>query len=179
VYCKWPGYTENMKAARIVLLALACSIPVAASAQWIWLDKGGRKVFSDQPPPPDIAPERILKQAGMRAGLAATPTVANADPAAAAASLPKPSGKDKTLEEKKKQAEAVEAEKKKAEEAKVASMRAENCARAKTSRANYASGVRLSRMNDKGEREILDDNQRASEMKVLDQVIARDCQSAQ
>jgi hypothetical protein len=76
-------------------------------------------------------------------------------------------------------ADAVEAEKKKAEEAKVASMRAENCARAKTSRANYASGVRLSRMNDKGEREILDDNQRASEMKVLDQVIARDCQSAQ
>lgn len=165
-----------MKAARIVLLALACSVPVAASAQWIWLDKGGRKVFSDQPPPPDIAPERILKQAGMRAGVAATPTVANAE---AAASLPKPSGKDKALEEKKKQAEAVEAEKKKAEEARVASMRAENCARAKTSRANYASGVRLSRMNDKGEREILDDNQRASEMKVLDQVIARDCQSAQ
>ena len=51
--------------------------------------------------------------------------------------------------------------------------------RAKTSRANYASGVRLSRMNDKGEREILDDNQRAAEMKVLDQVIARDCQSPQ
>jgi len=168
-----------MKAARIVLLALACSIPVAASAQWMWLDKGGRKVFSDQPPPPDIAPERILKKPGVRSSGVAAPAVAAADPAAAAASLPKPSGKDKALEEKKKQAEAVEAEKKKAEEAKVASMRAENCARAKTSRANYASGVRLSRMNDKGEREILDDSQRAAEMKVLEQVIARDCKQVQ
>jgi hypothetical protein len=169
-----------MKAARIVLLALACSVPLAASAQWIWLDKSGRKVFSDQSPPADVPAERILKQAGSRGAPAATqgaPAVTAAAPAAA--SLPKASGKDKDLEAKKKQAETAEAEKKKAEEAKVASMRAENCTRARTSRANYESGVRLSRMNEKGEREILDDNQRAAEMKVLDQVIARDCQSAQ
>ena len=167
-----------MKAARIALLALVCSVPIAASAQWMWLDKGGRKVFSDQPPPPDVAPDRVLKQPGMRGSPATVPTVAAA-PAAAPASLPKPAGKDKALEDRKKQAEAAEADKKKAEEAKVAAARAENCSRAKTSRANYASGVRLSRMNDKGEREILDDSQRAAEMKVLDQVIARDCQSPQ
>jgi hypothetical protein len=168
-----------MKFPRIALLALVCSVPLAASAQWMWLDKGGRKVFSDQPPPPEVTPDRILKQPGMRGGAAATPTVAAVAPAAAPASLAKPSGKDKALEDRKKQAETVEADKKKAEEAKVAAARAENCNRAKTSRANYASGVRLSRMNDKGEREILDDNQRADEMKVLDQVIARDCQSPQ
>ena len=168
-----------MKAARITLLALACALPLAASAQWTWLDKSGRKVFSDQPPPPDVAPDRVLKQPGLRGGAAAVPTVSAAAPAAAPASLAKPAGKDKDLEDRKKQAEAVEADKKKAEEAKVAAARAENCSRAKTSRANYASGVRLSRMNDKGEREILDDNQRAAEMKVLDQVIARDCQSPQ
>jgi hypothetical protein len=171
-----------MKAARIALLALACTVPLAASAQWIWLDKSGRKVFSDQAPPADIAPERILKQAGSRAGVAApsaAPTLAAAAAPAAAASLPKASGKDKELEARKKQADTAEADKKKAEEAKVASMRAENCTRAKASRANYESGVRLSRMNEKGEREILDDSQRAAEMKVLDQVIARDCQPAQ
>lgn len=169
-----------MKAAHTALLALACALPLAASAQWMWLDKSGRKVFSDQAPPAEIAPDRILKQPGSRAGGSAVPgAVAAAAPAAPAASLPKPSGTDKALEEKKKQLDAAEAEKKKAEQDKVAALRAENCSRAKTSRANYASGVRLSRMNDKGEREILDDNQRAAEMKVLDDVIARDCKPAQ
>lgn len=169
-----------MKAARTTLLVLACALPLVASAQWMWLDKSGRKVFSDQAPPADIAPDRILKQPGSRTGGIAVPgAVATAAPAAPAASLPKPTGKDKELEAKKKQLDAAEAEKKKAEQDKIAAMRAENCTRAKASRANYESGVRLSRMNEKGEREILDDNQRAAEMKVLDGVIARDCKPAQ
>ena len=173
-----------MKAARITLLALACALPLAASAQWIWLDKSGRKVFSDQPPPAEIAADRVLKQPGSRAGAMAAPVaIPTAAPATAtaagSANVPKVAGKDKALEDRKKQLDAAEAEKKKAEEAKVAALRAENCSRAKSSKANYESGVRLSRMNDKGEREILDDNQRAAEMKVLDQVIARDCQSPQ
>lgn len=168
-----------MKAARIALLALVCSVPLAASAQWMWLDKGGRKVFSDQPPPADVAPERILKQPGQRYGTApapvATPTAAAAAaPANAAANLPKPTGKDKVLDEKKKQLEAADADKKKAEEAKVAALRSENCSRAKASKATYESGVRLTRVN-KGEHEFLDDNQRNAEIKVLNDVIARDC----
>lgn len=168
-----------MKAARIALLALVCSVPLAASAQWMWLDKGGRKVFSDQPPPADVAPERILKQPGQRYGtapaLVATPTAAAAAaPANAAANLPKPTGKDKVLDEKKKQLEAADADKKKAEEAKVAALRSENCSRAKASKATYESGVRLTRVN-KGEHEFLDDNQRNAEIKVLNDVIARDC----
>lgn len=166
-----------MKAARIALLALACSVPLAASAQWQWVDKSGRKVFSDQAPPPDITPDRILRQPGVRArsveGAPAAP-VATAAPAAAA--VPKPSGKDKALEEKKKQAEAADAEKRKAEEQKIAQERSDNCKRAKLNKANYESGVRIARVNEKGEREILDDEKRAAEIKILDGVIARDCQ---
>jgi type IV secretory pathway VirB10-like protein len=166
-----------MKAARIALLALACCLPLAASAQWQWLDNAGRKVFSDRPPPPDVPANRILKQPGVRSTAAAAPAAPEAVAAApaAAASLPKPSGKDKVLEEKKKQAEAAEAEKKKAEEAKVAAARADNCARARSSKATFDSGVRVSRTNEKGEREILDDAQRAAEVKHLDTIIARDC----
>ncbi|HZY15413.1 MAG TPA: DUF4124 domain-containing protein, partial [Ramlibacter sp.] len=44
-----------MNALRLILLVLACSVPLAAAAQWQWLDKDGRKVFSDRAPPPDIA----------------------------------------------------------------------------------------------------------------------------
>jgi len=171
-----------MKALRPVLLALAFALPAVAQAQWQWLDKDGRKVFSDRPPPADIAPNRILKQPGQRAApadaaaapaAAASGAVAVAVPATAAA--PKVSGKDKGLEEKKKQQEAAEAEKKKAEEAKVAQARADNCNRAKQSKAAFDSGVRIARTNAKGETEYLDDAQRASEMKRLTDLIARDC----
>lgn len=165
-----------MKASRIALLALACFLPLAASAQWQWLDSSGRKVFSDKAPPPDVAPERVLKRPGPRGGRSVdVAPVATAQPAAAAASLPKPSGKDKALEEKKKQIEAAEAEKKKAEEQKVAEQRADNCKRAHASKANYDSGMRVARTNDKGEREILTDEQRAEDVRRLNEVIARDC----
>jgi len=168
-----------MKAARIALLALLCSAPLLAAAQWQWIDKNGRKVFSDQAPPPDIGPDKIVKRPGGPRGAVVPavepPATTTAAAPAAAASIPKPAGKDKVLEEKKKQAEAAEAEKKKAEEAKVAALRAENCSRAKTSKANFESGVRISRMNEKGEREILDDAQRAAEIKHLNDVIGRDC----
>lgn len=164
-----------MKAARIVLLALACTAPLVASAQWQWLDKDGRKVFSDRAPPPEIAPERVLKRPGQRNATTPEPVpVAAAAPASAANPL-RPSGTDKTLEQKRKQAEAAEAEKKKAEEAKVAAMRADNCARAKAGKADLTSGIRIARTNAKGEREILDDAQRAAEVKYLDEAIARDC----
>ena len=164
-----------MKAARIALVALLCSAPLVAAAQWQWIDKNGRKVFSDQAPPPDIAPDKIVKRPGGPRGAvvpAAEPpaTTAAAAPAAAASLR-----KDKVLEEKKKQAEAAEAEKKKAEEAKVAAARADNCARARSSKASFDSGVRISRTNEKGEREILDDAQRAAEVKHLEAIIARDC----
>ena len=169
-----------MKAARIALLALVCCAPLAASAQWQWLDNSGRKVFSDQPPPSDIAPNRILKAPAGRAGAAAMAVpvaapVTTAPATATAANLPKPTGKDKELEAKKKEKDAAEAAKKKAEEDKVAAMRADNCARAKSGKATFDSGVRVARTNAKGEREIMDDAARAAEMKHLNEIIARDC----
>jgi hypothetical protein len=171
-----------MQAVRLALLSLACLVPLAASAEWQWLDKQGRRVFSDQPPPPDIAPDRVLKQAGQR-GVVLPPAapVATTAPAAAPGGVDpalKPSGKDKVLEQKRKQAEAAEAAKKKEEEDKVAAQRADNCDRARSAKATYASGQRIAIANEKGEREIIDDTRRAAEIKRFDEVIARDCASA-
>jgi hypothetical protein len=162
-----------MKAVPAILLALVCSFPLAAAAQWQWLDKDGRKVFSDKAPPPDIAPNRILKAPGGRS-MAPAPEapVASAAPAASAA---KPAGTDKALEDKRKQIAAAEEEQKKAEEAKLAAAKVENCNRARVSKATMESGLRVARVNDKGEREFLDANQRASELKTINDVIARDC----
>src|SRR5690242_1819353 len=145
-----------MKAARLALLALACTLPLAATAQWMWVDKDGRKVFSDKAPPPEIPADKVLRgPKGQRLVPAATTETAAVPTAAAVPELPKPSGKDKALEERRKQAEAAEAEKKKAEQQKVAQLREENCNRAKASKANFDSGMRISRTNANGEREIL------------------------
>jgi hypothetical protein len=173
-----------MNALRAFLLAAACAVPALALAQWQWVDKDGRKVFSDRPPPQDVPAERILKQPGKRAAAAeAAPAeaappgtvTAKATAPSVAGSAPKVTGKDKALEDKKKQQEAEAAAKKKAEDEKFAQAKAENCAIVKRNRAAYESGVRIARTNAKGETEYLDDAQRASEMKRMDGIIARDC----
>jgi hypothetical protein len=170
-----------MNLLRATLLGLALALPAAGFAQWQWIDKDGRKVFSDQSPPADIPAKNILKQPGSRTRATAepvapaTPSAALVQPAAPAA--PKLSGKEKELEEKKKQADAAEADKKKAQEEQVAKERAENCVRVKSAKAAFDSGVRISRTNEKGEREFLDDAQRAAEARRLDGVISRDCKT--
>lgn len=174
-----PGYTEKMKAFRPTLFALACCLPLVASAQWQWVDQSGRKVFSDTPPPASVPDDRIVRRPGQRAASIPEPAAAATPVAAANATAPRPSGKDGALEEKKKQAEAAEAEKKKAEEEKLAQLQADNCRRAKAGKTDYTSGMRIARINAQGEREILDDKQRAAEVSRLDDIIARDCKAAQ
>ena len=179
-----------MKVARALLFGLTLTAAMAAHAQYQWIDKDGRRVFSDRPPPADVPQKNVLKQPRMSnaplittapaapAAAASTPAAGEAPNAAtrpAAAASAAPAGVDKALEEKKKQAEAAEAAKKKAEQEKVAAARAENCKRAMNAKATLDSGMRMARLNDKGEREVLDDAQRAAELKRVNQIIAQDC----
>lgn len=168
------------------LLALTA---VTASAQWQWVEKDGRKIFSDRAPPAEIAEKDILKRPPGAARTATAPlivtpgaeVVAGAKPVAAPAapasraSAPKLSGKDAGLEAKKKKAEEEEVAKKKAEEEKVAKVKAENCERAKTGLATLQSGVRMASVNAKGEREVFDDAKRALETKRAQEVIDASC----
>lgn len=162
-----------MKILRAALVATSCLAATLAFAQWEWVDPSGRKVFSDQPPPAGIAPEKVLRQPGSRP-LAAEPPAAAPAPAAA---VPKVSGEDRALEEKRKAIAAAEAQKKQAQEERVARERADSCDRARRAKATLDSGIRLSQVNAKGEREILDDDARAAESKRLDAVIAHECKS--
>lgn len=173
----------------VCVLALATT---TASAQWQWVDKDGRKVFSDRSPPADVQEKDILKRpagaprvattaaaaaaplADAGAGSAVKPALAASTPASKA-SAPKLSGKDTELEAKKKKTEQDEADKKKAEEEKVAKTKADNCERAKSGLATLQSGVRMSSVNASGEREIFDDAKRASETKRAQEVIDSSC----
>jgi hypothetical protein len=166
-----------MKLLRVTVLGLACALPALGFGQWQWVDKDGRKVFSDQAPPPDVPAKSIIKQPGAKSPAAA------AEPLAAAASQAKPaapklSGSDPQLSEKKKQAEAAEATKKKADEEAAAKAKAENCEQSKRTKASLDSGLRIARMNARGEREYLDDAARATETKRLQGIIATECKVA-
>lgn len=168
-------------ASKNLILALASSsFALTALAQWQWIDKDGRKVFSDRAPATDIPQKNILKQpAHSAAAQAASDAAATQSQAASApagkVSAPKPSGKDAGLEAKKKQAEEQEAAKKKAEEETQAKARAESCERAQKGLATLQSGVRLSTTNAKGEREIMDDAARTVESKRIQGIIQSDC----
>lgn len=162
-------------------------MPLSASAQWQWIDKNGKKVFSDQAPPPDVPEKNILRRAGSPAparatvdasgGDAPTADAAGSAPAKArdSAAAPKPAGVDKDLEEKTKKAEAEQKAKEAAEAAKLAKAKADNCALARQGKATVDSGIRIAKVNAQGEREIMDDTARAAEQKRLQSVIDSDC----
>ena len=170
-------------ALKTVALALAAaSFALSAFAQWQWIDKDGRKVFSDRSPPADIRDKDILKRPEGRGSIAvaAVSESAAAAPAVAAsaavkANAPKLTGKDAQLEAKKKQAEEEEAAKKKAEEEKVAAAKADNCSQAKRYLTTLDSGVRIASTNAKGEREVMDDSKRLEEKKRAQGVAETSC----
>jgi hypothetical protein len=162
--------------------ALALLLSAAAQGQWQWIDKDGRKVFSDRGPPPDIPAKNIIKQPG---NVALAPSaVASAAPARSASAaaealpegeVPKLGAMDKELADKKKQADAAAAAKVRAEEERVAKIKADNCERSRSGKALMDSGVRVSITNAKGEREILDDAGRAAELKRIQAAMEANC----
>lgn len=184
--------------AMVVTLGL---LATSAFAQWTWLDKDGRKVYSDTAPPAEILEKNIIKRPGGQAGAAnavansaaaakakvitdgvvSDQAVAAASAASAAqapqtsASSPKLSTVDKELEKKKKEKEDAEAAKRKEEEQRVTKAKIENCARAKTAKTTLDSGVRLGVTNAKGERGVMEDEARAAETKRVQGIIDSSC----
>jgi type IV secretory pathway VirB10-like protein len=154
----------------------------SAQAQWMWRDKGGRMHMSDLPPPAEVPEKDVLKRtAGARAPAATAP---GASPAASApASAPQPGTPtaaaaprvDPELEARRRKQEQDQAAARRQAEEKVAAAKAENCDRAQKHMRTIDSGVRMSRLNDKGEREVMDDRLRAEEAERTRGVIAANC----
>jgi hypothetical protein len=196
---RWPRYTYGMKTKALDLLKLTAlcvclglGLAGAAHAQWGWTDKDGRRIFSDQAPASEVPEKSIFKRPG--GARAAAPVQTKDDGAVAAtgtavttAGRPSPSasapragasgaaGSDPALEKKKKELEAAEAAKQKAEIEKQQAAKADNCARAKKSKLTLNSGTRMATTNDKGEREIMGEAERAASVKRADDAIASDC----
>lgn len=166
-----------MNPIRNLLIGACCLLSLAATAQWQWLDKDGRKVFSDRSPPPDIQEKNILKRPGARSA-SAEPLERPAETASmpqGASNQPKLSGIDKALTEQKKKAEEAELAKRKTEEDRLAKSKTESCTRAKQAKSSFDSGVRISRINEQGEREVMDESARIAEIKRIQAIMDADC----
>ncbi|HEX6019984.1 MAG TPA: DUF4124 domain-containing protein [Burkholderiaceae bacterium] len=148
-----------------------CVATLPAAAQWKWRDARGVVVISDTPPPRDIPERDVLQKPTLVLQRQAAAPAASAA-AGDAAAKPKV---DPELEARRKKAETEQQAKQKAEEARVATQRADNCQRARAYVDTLNSGMRLTRVNAKGEREYLDDGERAAEMQRARQAIETDC----
>ncbi len=158
---------------KLILLLWLTLAAAPSLAQWHWIDPQGRSVFSDQPPPPNLPEKNIRRKPGTRVlpPQADTPTLAEQ----AAAPLVKPSQDDQALQTKRRALEEAEAAKRRAEENRAAQLRAESCVRARQARAGLDMGGRIARVNEKGEREFLDEAGIAAERQRIDAIMASDC----
>ncbi len=173
----------------IASAGLSCAVPAFAAAEWKWRDASGRIVYSDRPPPSSVPDRAILRSPK---GLIAqpvppsptTPSLVPGTPATVpSTAAPAPAGAasgaaprvDKELEERRRKETDAKAAQQKAEEDKLLAARAENCARARGQLRQLDDGIRIAKVNEKGEREILDDKARAAEAARVRTIIASDC----
>src|SRR5512146_1545203 len=138
--------------ARLSLTALAVALAAgiygaaASAALYKWTDANGRVVYSDQPPM-NAAKAEMLRGA---------PPPANPNAAKELA--------QREAEFRKRQADAAEVATKADKERMNAAKLAESCAQARSQLAQLAaSQLAVYRYNDKGEREVLDDDARGRE----------------
>ena len=158
------------------LLALAAA-GAHAQSLWKWRDASGQLHISDTAPPAGTPAKNIIS--GPPGGVPPAPS-ALAPAAAPAASEPAAASSAPSALDKKKMAadkEKAESDRaaKAAADAQNAALRKDNCARAQASLTTLQSGQRMARINDKGEREILDDTARATETKRAQDAVASSC----
>lgn len=152
-----------------VTFTTICCTTSLALAQYQWIDTNGRRVFSDQAPPPDVPADKLLSPArlvnipdpGPDIGTSSPrdPSEARADPVATT-----------TV--------ATEANRKAADQAQLAQaerVRAINCQRARDYKRTLDSGMRIARLDEHGERVILDDAARDAELQRTENIMADNC----
>ena len=160
---------------RFIFCAVLAVTGASADAQqstWKWRDKTGRVSFSDLPPPSDVSEKDILQRPSPTRTYALPAPAASAASASAAASAPRV---DPELVARRQRAEQEKLEKRKLDDTAAAIARAANCKRAQDYMRTLDDGMRIARVNESGQREFLDDQQRAVEVQRTKQTIASDC----
>jgi hypothetical protein len=138
-----------------------------------WVDSDGRVQYSDKPPPSNIKTEKLRAPAPAPSAPAASEGKGAAQKGAAKAG-PKTAAEQEQAFRKRQldEAKAQEDEGKKQAQARD---KAENCKRAKAALTNLEIGGRQMRIDEKGERVFLDDQQIVRETAKAQQEAAAAC----
>ncbi len=183
-----------------LLLTIGLLAAGSAQAQWAWRDANGEMTYSDSPPPAGVEQSEITHQptssppsnpstspgpTGNSVGSVPTPTGTAARPETPAASpqapqANRPNAAPKSLAEqdadfRKRLAEKQKTEEKQAEDEAQTTQRTEACNQAKSYLDTLQSGTRLLRPDANGDRNFLDDDQRAAEIQKTQDAIEKNC----
>jgi hypothetical protein len=167
----------------IAALAALC-VASAAHAQYQWRDEVGRMVYSDQPPPPSVPASAIVRQPRSAAAAAAAAALArpeaapDAAPGAATAATPpreRPTAADAEMAYRKRRLEREQAERAGAEALARERRSAAACDEARSEARSMASGERVARFDERGERVFLDDAGRAERLEAARRAISELC----
>lgn len=175
--------------ASLVLLGALLQASQDAHAQWKWRDEDGRVHYSDQPPPPNVPESRIARSAKQGPSLTVASTPAPT-PAAAApsaqngpasekpgvdpAKAPK-SWNERALEMRKRDTERQEAQRKEEDLARKAAALGQVCEGMRSEVRTLESGMRIARVNARGEQEFVTDEERASRLDALRKDLQAHC----
>lgn len=147
---------QHTAALSLVLMIVLSAGTAGAGEIYTWKDREGRVNYADNPPTGNT-PARTLSGRDTE-----PPTAPVAQPTA---DKPAPkSAAEQDLDFRKRQAEAAEQKAKADKEAAAGEEKQKNCERARNQLKALESGQRVARFNANGEREFLDDTQRAEEI---------------
>lgn len=162
--------------------AAVLAVPaVHAQAPYIWLDDKGLKQLSDQPPPPSVPPNRILRQPRNAAALelpapadtgAAPPAEGGKAPDAPRSPKRPPTLAERNADFNKRRADSAAAAQKASQEASQKAAQASNCDNARKDQMALDSGARMRTFDKDGQQSYLSDEQRAERSKLNQAVLA-------
>lgn len=137
-----------------------------------WKDAEGKIRYSDTPPS-GKTPYELLS--GKKAPATRAPvSEEGASTSSASAKDVKPTA-DKELDARKRKAEADNVEKKAQEKLEQQKVREQNCSTAKSNLMNYKQGGRLYRIDEKGERQYMDDKDLAAALEKANKEVEQWC----
>jgi hypothetical protein len=160
--------------AALALTFIGAIYAVSAAAQWAWKEENGRVVYSDRPPPANVKIQ-ILRQPANSSATSDSQPAAGGDTSKGADKGGPKSLAERDMEFRKRQQERAEAERKAQEDQQKSAARAADCERARGYMKSLEDGVRIARTDSAGNREFLDDAQRAAEVERTRKTIDAVC----
>ncbi len=162
-----------MKRFSVAIWMMLCLSMPASAQLYKWVDSNGKVQYSDKPPPSNIKTEKLREAAPAPSPPALIEPKGDEKKDAAKAGPKTAAEQEQAF--RKRQLDAAKSQEEQEKKQAQAREREENCKRAKASLANLELGGRQMRMDERGERVFLDDQQIAQEIARVRKIAASVC----